>query len=170
MPLTLDRMNLEILELLQEDGRRSYVDVAEEMDRAESTVRDRIQRLEDFGVIQRYTAVLDPQKLGLNGRAVVHARVPERGLQEALDGLLSVPEVTNIHHTTGEHNLGLVLSAGDMGDLERVLRRISTSASLQDVRSDVILRSVARERPLPLRKLLEEREEKDPVERLKNDE
>lgn len=169
MTPTLDRMNLEILELLQEDARRTYVDVADQMDRAESTVRDRIQRLEEFGIIQRYTAVLDTRKLGLNGRALVRASVPGRNLQEALDGLLSVPEVTNVHHATGDANIGLLVSSPDMGGLERVLRRLSSSASLQQVQSDVILRSVARERPLPLQKLLGERDqEEDPVERLKD--
>lgn len=162
--MELDRMNLEILELLQEDGRRTYTDIADEMNRAESTVRDRISRLEEFGFIQRYTVVLDHRKLGLTGRALVRARVPGDRLQEAFDGLLSVPEVTNVHHTSGDRNLGLVVTASDVADLERVLRKLSASADLRRVKSDVVLRSVAVDRPLPLRKLLGER---DQVERMK---
>lgn len=159
MTLTLDRMNLEILELLQEDGRRTYVDVAEEMDRAESTVRDRIQRLEDFGLIQRYTAVLDHRKLGLSGQALVRARVPGDRLQDTFDGLLSIPEVTNIHHTSGERNLGIVVTAADAVGLERVLRQISSATDMRRVTTDVVLRSVAQHRPLPLRKLLGEQDQ-----------
>lgn len=162
MSVTIDRMNLRILELLQEDARRTYVDIAEDMDRAESTVRDRIQRLEEFGYIQRYTTLLDTRALGMTGSALVRARVPGDHLQEAFDGLLSVPEVTNLHHTSGDRNVGILVNAADVADLERVLRRVSASANLRRVTTDVVLRSVARERPLPLRKLLGEKEDELP--------
>lgn len=154
--MQLDPMNLEILELLQEDGRRTYSDIAEEMDRAESTIRDRVQRLEEMGFVQRYTAVLDPRKLGLSGRALVRARVPGDSFQDAVDGLLGIPQVTNIHHTSGERNLGMVVTAGDVVDLESVLRDVAASTDLRRMKTDLVLRTVAQSRPLPLREFLEQ--------------
>lgn len=74
--VTLDRMNLRILDHLQEDARLQYTTLARRLDRAESTVRDRIDRLEGGRPIQRYTCVLDHDMLGLRAKALVRASVP----------------------------------------------------------------------------------------------
>ncbi len=56
---TLDETDLEILRLLVEDARRPYSSIAAEVDRSPPTVSDRIDRLEELGVIQRFTLDLD---------------------------------------------------------------------------------------------------------------
>ncbi|WIV67081.1 winged helix-turn-helix transcriptional regulator [Natrialbaceae archaeon AArc-T1-2] len=56
---TLDETDLEILRLLVEDARRPYSDIAERVDRSAPTVSDRIDRLEELGVIERFTVDLD---------------------------------------------------------------------------------------------------------------
>ena len=56
---TLDETDLEILRLLVEDARRPYSAIAEAVDRSPPTVSDRIDRLQELGVIQRFTVDLD---------------------------------------------------------------------------------------------------------------
>ncbi len=56
---TLDETDLEILRLLVEDARRPYSDIADHVGRSAPTVSDRIDRLRELGVIQRFTVDLD---------------------------------------------------------------------------------------------------------------
>lgn len=56
---TLDETDLEILRLLVEDARRPYSDIAERVDRSAPTVSDRVDRLEELGVIERFTVDID---------------------------------------------------------------------------------------------------------------
>jgi DNA-binding Lrp family transcriptional regulator len=60
----LDAVDLEILKALQEDARQTYTDIGKRLGRAHSTVYDRIKRMEQQGVIKKYTAIVDAEKAG----------------------------------------------------------------------------------------------------------
>ena len=64
-PLDLDRVDHAILEILQQDGRRANVDLADAVHLSPSACLRRIRRLEEAGVIDRYAALLDPSRVGL---------------------------------------------------------------------------------------------------------
>jgi len=56
---TLDEIDMEILRMLAEDARRPYREIADAVDRSPPTVSDRIDRLQEMGVIERFTVVID---------------------------------------------------------------------------------------------------------------
>jgi Lrp/AsnC family transcriptional regulator for asnA, asnC and gidA len=70
----LDEVAKTIIELLQEDGRRSYSDIGRVVGLSEAAVRQRVQRLTDSGVMQ-IVAVTDPMQLGFNRQAMIGIRV-----------------------------------------------------------------------------------------------
>ncbi|MFB6309367.1 MAG: Lrp/AsnC family transcriptional regulator [Haloarculaceae archaeon] len=113
----IDDVDRAILYALQEDARNmSSGDIAERTETSDSTVRKRIQRLEDEGVIKGYSADVDYQKSGYPLRMLLFctASIPERGdlIPEILDinGVVSVQELV-----TGEQNL-LVTAVGESDD------------------------------------------------------
>ena len=113
----VDGVDRAILYALQEDARNmSSGDIAERTGTSDSTVRKRIQRLEDDGVIKGYSADVDYQRSGYPLRMLLYctASIPERGdmLPEilAIDGVISVQELV-----TGEQNL-LVTAVGESDD------------------------------------------------------
>ncbi|MGH8309987.1 MAG: Lrp/AsnC family transcriptional regulator, partial [Steroidobacteraceae bacterium] len=63
--MELDRLDARIVAELQKDGRRSVVELAEEIGLSGTPCARRIRLLEQAGVIQGYTAVVDPTRLGL---------------------------------------------------------------------------------------------------------
>ncbi|GAA1132185.1 MULTISPECIES: Lrp/AsnC family transcriptional regulator [Microbacterium] len=71
---TLDDVSKTIIELLQEDGRRSYSDIGRVVGLSEAAVRQRVQRLTDSGVMQ-IVAVTDPMQLGFSRQAMIGIRV-----------------------------------------------------------------------------------------------
>lgn len=63
--VSLDDLDWQILTLLQNDAKMTYTEIGGKLDVAHSTVYDRIQRMEEHGVIQKYVVVVDPEKLGI---------------------------------------------------------------------------------------------------------
>ena len=64
--VTLDDLDLEILRQLQEDAKQTYSQIGHRLSVAHSTVYDRIQKMEELGVIKKYEAVIDSEKLGVS--------------------------------------------------------------------------------------------------------
>ena len=65
--IALDITDYKILQALQEDSRQTYTAIGERLGIAHSTVYDRIKRLEQHGIIQKYTALIDVGKAGAKG-------------------------------------------------------------------------------------------------------
>jgi Lrp/AsnC family transcriptional regulator for asnA, asnC and gidA len=62
----LDQLDLQILGLLQENAKQTYTEIGGKLDIAHSTVYERIQRLEEQGIIKKYEAIVDPEKMGIH--------------------------------------------------------------------------------------------------------
>jgi len=62
---TLDDLDWQILCLLQENAKQTYTEIGNKLNIAHSTVYDRIQKMEELGVIKKYEAVVDSEKLGM---------------------------------------------------------------------------------------------------------
>jgi len=63
--VALDDLDWRILQLLQENAKLTYTEIGNKLDVAHSTVYDRIQRMEEHGIIKKYEAVVDPEKIGV---------------------------------------------------------------------------------------------------------
>jgi DNA-binding Lrp family transcriptional regulator len=110
----LDDVDRAILHALQRDARgTSSGDIAERTGTSDSTVRKRIQRLEEEGVIKGYRADVDYERAGYPLRMLLYctASIPERG--ELIDEILAIDGVVSVQElVTGEQNL-LVTAVGE---------------------------------------------------------
>ena len=73
-PVQLDNVSKAIIEQLQSDGRRSYAEIGKAVGLSEAAVRQRVQKLNDSGVMQ-VVAVTDPMQLGFYRQAMIGIRV-----------------------------------------------------------------------------------------------
>lgn len=91
---SLDAVSKTIIELLQEDGRRSYSDIGRTVGMSEAAVRQRVQRLTESGVMQ-IVAVTDPMQLGFHRQAMIGVRVSgdARRVAEAIAAIEAVDYV-----------------------------------------------------------------------------
>ena len=112
----LDETDIQILELLIEDARRSYTDIAQVVNLSPPAVSDRIDRLGESGVIRRFTVELDRSQL----RAGVPILVTLRPLTSAADSVYSaVRESPKVEHTFMTANSTITFSAHVRGDRVR---------------------------------------------------
>lgn len=100
----LDSVDKQIIRLLQEDGRRSNVEIARRIGVAEATVRKRLERLLAEGVIQ-IVAIPDPAKVGFPTSTVIGLQVDLGKVGEIGDRLAQMEEVRSVKYTTGEYDI-----------------------------------------------------------------
>jgi len=102
--LDLDDLDHKIIRLLQYDGRMPYTEIAEHVDVTEGTVRRRVSRLLDSGIMQ-VVAVVEPQFLGWAAAAMVGVSV-QIGMSDAVASKVAeFPEVSYLFQASGEFDL-----------------------------------------------------------------
>jgi Lrp/AsnC family leucine-responsive transcriptional regulator len=138
-----DATDLRILDVLQRDGRASFAELARAVSMSPSAVTERVRRLEEAGIIQGYTAVVDPERLGLAVLAFVRLRYPTSNYKPFHDLVAATPEIVEAHHVTGDDCFVLKVTARSMRHLEEVTGRIG---GLGSVTTSVVYSS-----PLPRR-------------------
>jgi len=143
-----DNTTRNILNLLRKNARMSYKEIAESIGKPESTIRDRIQRMEKTGLIQGYTVILDKKQLGFECSALVLADVDYDKLEDVTKKLLNINNVLRIYHTSGNKRIAFVVVAKDFEELEADLNRLSEfDLKNEDV---VIILKIVREFGAPL--------------------
>jgi len=112
----LDEWDRRIVSILQRDGRASNVDIARELGLAEATVRKRIERLLESGII-RVRAVADPESLGLTTRMMIAIQTDQTELESVADRLASIQEVLSVSIVTGTYDVIIEVALPSSGQL-----------------------------------------------------
>lgn len=130
----MDNMNRKILGLLEEDGRRSYSEIAHVLKRSESTVRDRITRMERQGVIRGYTTIIDKSFLGYTVEGLVLCNVQDESkAEQVIDELSQLEQIIHLYLVSGERRIALRVIAKDHTSLELFLRRQLSPKGIKDI-------------------------------------
>ena len=138
--ITLDDMDKRILELLQLDARASFADLSRKLDVAEATVRFRVKRLTDNGVITRFAALLDPAKVGFGVSGAILLKIDPAYLEVACKQLVAFDETLYLFQSTGEYDVVSVILARDMVHLNDLVRRTKMIVGVKDARVSVTTR------------------------------
>jgi len=103
--LTLDERDKQILSLLHEDGRMSYTDLGKQVGLSRVAVQARIQQLIEAGVIERFTAVINPAKVGIHVSVFFNVEVEPKFIEAVALQLEKETAVTSLYHMTGPSKL-----------------------------------------------------------------
>ncbi|AGB22207.1 transcriptional regulator [Mycobacterium sp. JS623] len=141
----LDEIDRDILRLLREDGRRTVRDIAHQVGLTVAPVKRRIDRLEQTGVINGYTARVDSAKVDGELEAVVELRVAGNlELEMILAFAESVPEVTEVLTLAGDPDAIARIRAANIHDLQRVVNLLRTNGRVTGTKTLVVLNSWSR--------------------------
>jgi Lrp/AsnC family leucine-responsive transcriptional regulator len=143
--------NVELWRLLQRDPRQPMSELARRVGMSGPAVRERVQRLEEAGVIRGYRLDIDPRTIGLPIAAIIRVRPAPGQLQRVADLAREITNVTECHRITGEDCFIVKIYLDAIDSLDGVLDRFlafgtTTTSIIQS--SPVPLRSP----PLPGRK------------------
>jgi Lrp/AsnC family transcriptional regulator for asnA, asnC and gidA len=140
MQITLDDIDKCILELLQLDARASFADLSRKLDVAEATVRFRVKRLIDNGVITRFAALLNPAKVGFGVSGAILLKIDPANLEQACKQLVAFDETLYLFQSTGEYDVVSVILARDMIHLNDLVKRTKMIVGVKDARVSVTTR------------------------------
>jgi len=152
--MQIDRTDRRILTELQRDGSMANAQLAGRVGLSESACLRRVKLLEGAGVIERYTAVLNPLKIGISVSFVVRITLKgqtDRDLGAFEAAVCRVPEVAECYLTTGESDYMLRVVARSATDFERLHSKVLTKLpGVARVDSSFVLRAVVKQGGLPL--------------------
>jgi Lrp/AsnC family leucine-responsive transcriptional regulator len=153
--MELDRYDRAILKLLQQDARITNTKLAERVSLSESACLRRVKALEETGLIESYTAILNQQKAGCPVNVFVSItldRQSQSGLEAFESAVRKLPEVMECYLMTGEHDYLLRVVVADLTDFERVHNQhLTRLPSVARVHTSFAVRTVTRSNVLPMR-------------------
>lgn len=137
-----DDLDLAILELLRSDGRKPYTEIAQLLQVSEGTVRNRVARLVEKGVMQ-IVGLIDPVRMGYDTPAMIGVTIHNADIDEVARKIASFPEVSYLIMVSGGFDLMVEVICRDREDfttfINQKLRKIPGVAQTQ---SFFILRTV----------------------------
>jgi Lrp/AsnC family transcriptional regulator for asnA, asnC and gidA len=118
----IDNTDLKILEILTQDAKKPYTEVAKKVYVSQGTVHVRMNKMEEAGIVERTTLRLNYSKLGYDITAFIGIYLQKSALYEkVLNELKKIQEITNIHYTTGNYSMFVKIHCRDTNHLKEVL-------------------------------------------------
>ena len=147
-PPRLDALDRRILDILQQDARRSRAEIGQDVGLSAAAVHERIKKLERVGVIRRYAALLDSERAQCDLLAFVEVYIDEPGHERMfLDEVANMGEIQEYHRVTGKATCLLKVRVRDRRALQRlILDRINAIPGVRGTETVVVL-STAKETP-----------------------
>jgi Lrp/AsnC family transcriptional regulator, leucine-responsive regulatory protein len=112
-------LDTKILGLLIKDGRATYAEIARALNITRAHVRERVQKLIDDGVIEQFTAVVNPEKMGKAISAFFDVKVTPHHIKEFACELANQPEVISLYIMNDMQSLHIHTLTEDMRRLEQ---------------------------------------------------
>lgn len=149
MMTTLDEIDRKILDLLQRDARMTNVAIAAEVGLTAPSVLERIRKLEQRGVIQGYTAKINPAALGKILTAFIRLLVAyDEKYAAGIEALRSDPDVLECYHVAGEDCLIIKTRLTTPGELEALINRIRNQISVHRSITMIALSTIKEDTPI----------------------
>ncbi|MEP0367072.1 MAG: Lrp/AsnC ligand binding domain-containing protein [Cyclobacteriaceae bacterium] len=118
----IDNIDLKILNLLMDDAKIPYTEVAKKVFVSGGTVHVRMKKLEEMGVVQGTTLQMDYSKLGYDVTCFMGIYLQKSSLyDQVVDLLRKIPEIVKVHYTTGDYNIFIKIHCKDTKHLKDVL-------------------------------------------------
>lgn len=138
--LDIDGTDLEIVDLLVADGRRTLADIGKVVNLSAPAVKRRLDRLEQIGVITGYTATVDHARLGRPIEAFTELRFAGSTRVANIKGIATgMPEVDSVHTIAGDPDALVHLRAKDLNDLARIIDQLRRSGKVTGTKTLIVL-------------------------------
>jgi len=122
--LSIDRLDGELISLLEQDARQTIGELAEKLGVSRNTVQSRLRRLQEARLLRGFTPRLDLVEVGINVEAFAALALEQGKLDGVIDSLAEIPDVMEIHTTSGREDLLVRIGAVSHTELQELIQRI----------------------------------------------
>lgn len=150
----IDNIDLSILNIIQNSGKISNVELARQLNMAPSGILERVRKLEKRGIIEGHEVRLNATKLGLTVTAFIHILTSDNvGSTEIGERLADFPEIQEVHWIAGDYNYLVKTKLKDASDLRGLLKKFGEIKGLSDTRTTLVLETVKERQNIPTEQL-----------------
>ena len=143
----MDDTDILLINALRRDGRRSVSDLALDIGVSRATVRERIRRLKEAGIIHGFSVVLSQDAQDLPIRAIMLLGISGKRTENIIARITGMPETRAIHTTNGRWDLVIELTAADLPTFDAALSRIRLIEGVEVSETNLLLTTRNRTSP-----------------------
>ncbi len=137
--IILDKTDLHILRLMQDNARISNADLARELGMAPSGILERVKKLEQKNVIRQYTARINPEALQQKMLAFIFMKAADGpGCNDTAKQLAKIPEVQEVHHVAGDDCYLVKVRTYDSASLMHLMRKQAKNFGTRIETDDIV--------------------------------
>jgi Lrp/AsnC family leucine-responsive transcriptional regulator len=152
----LDETDKAILRILQKNSHLTVKELAEKVHLSPSPTFERQKRLERLGYIDRYMAVVNPQKVGNNILVLCNIRLKQHTqqlIQEFMDAVQHIDEITECYNTSGDFDFLIKVYIKDMKSYQQfMLHKLGTIPCIGSLNSIFVIDHTKSTRGVPIPK------------------
>jgi DNA-binding Lrp family transcriptional regulator len=140
--MVLNSTDRKILNALLSDCRLSYRRIGRRLGLSAATVMNRMKKLEKEGIIKRYTAVLDYEKLGYDIHVIIELRISKGKLFEVEKKIAAHPNVMAVYDQTGPFDAAVIARFKSKAAMDRFLKQIQTYTFVERTETKLVLNTL----------------------------
>lgn len=141
----LDRLNWDILNILQSNSRATFADIGRLVGLTPPAVAERVKKMEDVGILEGYRAHLSYTEAGYQLKAIITLRAFMGKLKPFLDMAPNLDEVINCYRITGNENIIMEVVLRDQFHLEKFIDKLIRYG---ETRTHIVLSDIVSNAPL----------------------
>jgi DNA-binding Lrp family transcriptional regulator len=142
----MDELDNRILEKLNENARKSYRDIAKELNVSLTTVSNRIKKMEDEKIIERYIPMINQEKIGFDLTAVINVKISHGKLIEVQERISKDKHVSDVYDITGEWDSLIIAHFKDRRDLNGFIKGVLSIENVEKTNTQIVLNIVKNEK------------------------
>lgn len=152
--MTLDSIDIKILDILQKDCMVPYKDIAKKIGLSYSPTYERIRVMEEAGIIVKRVTILDPRKIGVKLFVYCNITLKEQSKKSLIDfekSVSKVPEILEVISLSGVYDYMLKIAAKDIEAYNNfVMNKLANIPNIGQYHSNIVLSMVKDETAYPL--------------------
>ena len=125
--------DFDIIQILLLNSRKSFVDIAKELNVTETAIRKRVRRMEKQGIIERYSIDVNPRKLGYGMRVLLGIDTTPQTYISTLQKVKQMDESLRIYASSGDHDIIVEIWMKDDKELNDFLTKLSKIKGVTDI-------------------------------------
>jgi len=146
----IDRLDARLLRALADSPRAGVMELARQLEVARGTVQSRLEKLQQRGVIRGFAPEVDLRTIGYEVLAFVNLEIAQGRLADVVEHLASIPEVLEVHSTTGLGDLHARVIARNNEHLQEVIGAILAVQGISRTTTQIALTEQLPLRILPI--------------------
>ena len=140
--MTYENLDKRLINALLSDGRASLRSLAEDLDVSVTTVSNHLSDLEEDGIIQGYTPVVDYGEVGYDVTAIIQLKVEGSALPDITERLQDHRQMVSVYEVTGDHDIVAIGKFTDTDHMNEGIKELLIDPDIKESNTSVVLNTV----------------------------